>query len=119
MTQYASDVVTNLVEGESFAEALKPTSTWTDYGAAALSGALAATGVGLGVSVAANAAISGTAYLANCSVAGEDANIVDFGLATGTGIVSGFVGGSGVNGAKLRGIAKTSKEILKTAVSPR
>ena len=116
-TQYISDVATNLIEGKSFSEALHPASTWADYGAAALSGALAATGIGLVAAVAANAAIGGTTYLANCSIKDERANLIDFGLATGIGAIAGIIGGRGADGAKLRGIAKTSRETLKTAVS--
>ena len=115
--QYISDVATSLSEGKSFAESIKPTSTWADYGAAALSGALAATGVGIGASVALNAAISGTTYLANCSIKGVEANPLDFVLSTGIGAISGLIGGRGANGTKLRGIVKTSKAVLKTAVS--
>ena len=118
-TQYISDVVSNLSEGKSFAESLKPSSTWADYGSAALSGALAASGVGLGVSIATNAALGGATYLANCAIKGEKANFVDLTLSIGVGAVSGRIGGSGANGAKLRGITSTSKQVLKTAVSPR
>ena len=78
-----------------------------------------ASGVGLGVSIAANAALGGATYLTNFAIKGENANVIDFGLATGVGAVSGFVGGSGADGAKLRGITSTSKRILKTAVSPK
>ena len=117
-TQYVCDVVTNLATGKSFTEALRPTSTWADYGASALSGALAATGIGLGASVAANATIGGATYLINCGIKGEEANLVDLGLATGIGAVSGLIGGKGADGAKLRGVTATSKKILKTAVSP-
>ena len=118
-TQYVSDVVTNLIDGKSFGESLKPTSTWADYGCAALSGALAASGVGIGVAIAANAALSGATYLANCAITGEDVNAFDFGVSVGVGVISGIVGGRGVDGAKLRGISNTSKQILKTAVSPK
>ena len=118
-TQYISDVVTNLMDGKSFVEALKPTSTLADYGAAALSGALAATGIGLGESIAANAVIGGTTYLANCEIEGENANLVDFALSTGIGAISGKIGGSGADGAKLRAVARTSKAVLDTAVSPK
>lgn len=118
-TQYISDVATNLISGKSFSESLKPTSSWADYGSAALSGALAASGVGFGVSVAANAALGGATYLANCGINGETINSTDFGMAVGIGAISGAIGGSGANGAKLRGVAKTSKAVLKTTVSPK
>ena len=35
------------------------------------------------------------------------------------GGVSGIIGGSGADGAKLRGVVKTARQVLKTAVSPR
>jgi hypothetical protein len=119
VTQYIADVAINMIEGKSFSEALKPTSTLTDYGSAALSGALAASGVGLGVSIAANAALGGATYLANCDIKDEKANFVDFGLSMGIGAISGAIGGSGANGAKLRGVAKTSKLVLQSAISPK
>ena len=119
MTQYVSDVAISLFEGESFSEALKFRSSWADYGSAALSGALAASGIGLGAAIAANAALGGATYLANCAIEGADANMLDFGLATGIGALSGAIGGKGANGAKLRGIWKTSKTTLQTAVSPK
>ncbi len=118
-TQYIADVAANLADGNSFVDSLKPTSTWADYGSAALSGTLAASGVGLGVSIAANAALGGITYLTNCAVKGEEVNSFDLGLAIGIGTISGLIGGSGANGAKLRGVASTSKQILKTAVSPK
>jgi len=108
-----------LTEGKSLKEALVPTSTWADYGSAAISGALAASGVGLGLSITANAALGGATYLTNCAINDEEANLVDLGLATGIGAVSGIIGGSGADGANLRGVAKTSKRVLKTAVSPK
>lgn len=80
-TQYIADVAANLADGNSFVDSLKPTSTWADYGSAALSGTLAASGVGLGVSIAANAALGGITYLTNCAVKGEEVNSFDLGLA--------------------------------------
>lgn len=119
VTQYASDVITNILEGNSFLEALTPTSTWADYGAAAVSGALAATGISLGAAVASNAAIGGMTYLANCEIKGETVNLLDLGIATGIGAASGFVGGSGADGSRLIGVVKRSKQVLETAVSPK
>ena len=118
-TQYISDVVTNLSDGKSFRESLNPTSTLADYASAALSGALAASGAGLGISVAANAALGGATYLANCAIKDEDTDITDFRMAIGIGAISGLVGGSGADGAKLRGIVGTSNYTLKNAVSPK
>ncbi|MBP3396491.1 MAG: RHS repeat-associated core domain-containing protein [Clostridia bacterium] len=119
VTQYISDVAQNIASGETGSNVFKISSSWVDYAAAAVSGALAASGIGLGASIVANAAISGTAYSLNCSIDGEETDPVDFIIATGTGAFSGLIGGKGANGAKLRGIAKTSKNALKTAVSPK
>ena len=119
VTQYVSDVVSNLASGKSFVESLSPTSTWADYASAAISGGLAATGIGLAASVAANATLGGVTYLANCEIKGEEANVTDFAIATGIGGISGLIGGKGADGKNLRGAVNTSKQILKTAVSPK
>ena len=115
-TQYVADVVSNLASGKSFSESLKPTSSWADYGSAAVSGALAASGIG---SVAANAALGGATYVANCQISGETVNGADFLVSVGIGGIAGAIGGRGADGKNLRGIVKTSKSILKSAVSPK
>ena len=76
-------------------------------------------GVGIGISITANAALGGATYLTNCAINGNKANIVDLGFATGIGALSGIIGGPGADGANLRGVVKTSKQVLKTAVSPK
>ena len=88
-----------------------------DYLSAAVSGALAASGIGLGGAIVTNAALGGVTYLANCSYKGEEANTTDFIIATTVGGVSGYIGGSGVNGKSLRGIYTRSNQVLKTANS--
>ena len=118
-TQYICDVAQNVIEGKPLAEVFKPTSSWVDYGAAALSGALAATGIGTVASIAANAAIGGGSYLANCGIKGEKANLIDFGLSTFNGALAGRIGGKGADGKRMLGAVKRSKEVLKTAVSPK
>ena len=117
IAQYATDVTINLRQGKSFVDALSPRSSLVDYGAAAISGALAATGIGMGASISANAAISGIAYLSNGSIYGSEITLSSFVEATVAGAAAGVVGGKGANGAKLRGITKTSRAVLKTAVS--
>ena len=67
-SQYVIDVASNLAEGQSFSETLRPSSTIADYGAAAISGALAASGIGMIGSIVANAALGGTNYMANCLI---------------------------------------------------
>ena len=118
-TQYVSDVVTNLAEGKPLGEALKSTSSWADYGSAAISGALSASGIGLAGSVVANAALSGATYLTNCAISGEEVSGLDFLMTTTIGGVSGAIGGSGANGKKLRGVYSTAKDVLTTTLSPK
>ena len=118
-SQYIFDVVTSLKNGESFADALKPKSTWADYGAAALSGALAASGVGIVGSVIGNAAIGGVQYLANCEIKGDAISSEDFAASIVIGGVSGLAGGKGANGKGLRGVYKRSSEVLRTTASPK
>jgi len=117
IAQHATDVTINLRQGKSFIDALSPRSSLVDYGAAAISGALAATGIGMGASVSANAAISGIAYRSNGSIYGSEITLSGFVEATVAGAATGIVGSKGANGAKLRGITKTSRAVLKTAVS--
>lgn len=70
-------------------------------------------------SIAANAAIGGGSYLANCGIKGEKANLIDFGLSTFNGALAGRIGGKGADGKRMLGAVKRSKEVLKTAVSPK
>ena len=116
-TQYAFDVIANFADKKSFTEAFKPTSTFADYGAAALSGALAATGISAGASIIANAAISGVTYLANCRYKKVKATKKDFAVSVAVGAASGFVGGSGANGKKLRGVYSRSKQVINSTKS--
>ena len=114
VSQYVSDVVSNLASGKSFAESLVPTSSAVDYLAAAASGALAASGVGAFGSAMANAAIDGAAYVANCAIDGEKIDGTEL-LVTVT--TSALTSGKGADGANLRGVYKRSNQVLKTAVS--
>ena len=43
--------------------------------------------------------------------------MVDFGAATVVGEIAGKIGGSGVNGRKLRGIYRRANDVIKTAKS--
>ena len=98
-----------------FPEVLYPTSSLADYGTAALSGVLSASSIGAGVSMVANGLLGGATYLADCAINKEPANAIDFAIATAIGATAGRAGGSGANGKKLIGIAKTSfREIGKT-----
>lgn len=96
-----------------------PMSRVVDYISAGISGGLVASGIGTAGAVIANAALGGTTHLANCAIEGKDANLRDFGIATGIGAVCVRIGGSGANSGKLIGVTKTAKQVLKTAVSPK
>lgn len=78
---------------------------------------MAASGIGYGASVVANAGLGGITYLANCGINEEDPNLAEFSLATATGAVSGAIGGSGADGAKLRGVSKTAKHVITNSSS--
>ena len=114
VAQYASDVVSNLVSGKSLGESLTQTSSWVDYLAAAASGALAASGVGVVGSKIINTAIEGTAYVANCIINDEEINSLELTVTMG---LSFFTSKKGVNGANLRGVYNRSKQVIKTTNS--
>ena len=117
--QFASDVGYNMSQGESFIDALHTSSSLADYGASALSGALAASGIGFAGSVLGNAGISGLNYLLNCEIDKKTANFVDLLVSTAIGGAAGAIGGKGANGAKLRGVYSNAKDKLTRAVSTR
>ena len=114
--KYVSDVVTNVVSGETGWNILRPRSSVVDYIAAGASGAIAATGIGVVGAKLANAAIEGVAYAANQLIAGEEVNKAQ--LATKM-VYSFLTSKKGINGSKLRGVYKRSNQVLKTAVSPK
>ena len=117
-TQFVADVGIGLMSGNSIGEVMGSLSA-VDYVSAAVGGALAASGISAVGAIAANAALGGTTYLANCGYKGEKANVVDFGAATVVGGIAGKIGGSGVNGRKLRGIYRRANDVIKTAKSAR
>jgi len=82
--------------GDNIGEAIADGIFWGGLSGAA-SGALAATPVGLGGQIVANAAISGTQYLAQTAVNGDSFDIIDFGISVAGGAFSGYVGGAGLN----------------------
>ena len=117
-TQFVADVGIGLMSGNSIGEVMGSLSA-VDYVSAAVGGALAASGISAVGAIAANAALGGTTYLANCGYKGEKANVVDFGAATVVGGIAGKIGGSGVNGRKLQGIYRRANDVIKTAKSAR
>ena len=117
LSQYASDVILNLISGKSVFNSLTQTSSITDYCAAAASGAFAATGIGLIGSAVVDSVISGSAYIANEYIKGHEPDVKTIGKRMLSGAASGIIGGKGADGSKLIGIYKTSKSTLQTAVS--
>lgn len=117
-TQFIADVGFGLVSGSSFGEVMSSLSP-VDYVSAAIGGAIAATGIGTIGAIAANAALGGATYFADCSYKGVTANEKGFITSTVIGGVSGYVGGRGANGKKLRGIYSRSKQVINTTKSAR
>ena len=120
--QYVCDVASGLRAGHSLSEALNPGtvgSTYADYIAAAASGALAASGIGAVGAVAANTMFSSVTYLADRSIKNEKVNGAEWLEATATGFISGIIGGSGANAKKVVGVINYSRNVVKTAVSPK
>ena len=85
----------------------------------AASGALAASGVGLLGQVVSNGTISGITYMARCDVTKTKMSTSELMKSIAVGAVSGFIGGKGADGNRLIGVYNTSKQVLKTAVSPK
>lgn len=117
-TQFVADVGIGLAAGSSFGEVISSLSL-VDYAAAAIGGAIAASGIGFAGAVVANATLGGTTYLANCSYKGVKANKKDFIASTVIGGVAGAIGGSGANGKNMRGVYSRSKQVINATKSVR
>ena len=115
--QWVIDAFTNLIKGEK--KFYKPCSTIWDYIGSAASGALAATGIGRMGAMFASAIISTMTYVLNCAIQKAQYSRFELILTFIVGLVCGLIGGSGANLKKANGVVKTSKTILKTAVSAR
>ena len=115
--QYVVDIFSNLITGvKNF---FKPCSTIWDYITAGLNGALAATGIGKMAAAFLGGITSAITYVANSGTNKKKFNILVLILSVVIGIVSGLIGGSGANLKKVSGVVKVSKNVLKTAVSPK
>lgn len=99
--------------GEDVEEAFADGIFWGGLSGAA-SGAVAATPLGLGGQIAANAAISGAQYLAQTAVNGDSFDIVDFGISIGSGIVAGVLGGPGFMVGKIPAKAAINSFMLQS-----
>ena len=113
--QYIGDVATNIISGQSGLEALKPSSSLVEYGAAAISGALATTGITTKASTIANGAIAAGSYLLGTEK--KDINVLDLTLSTGIGALAGHRGKEGMQLSKNIGIIRTSKRKINTLKS--
>ena len=117
-TQFVADVGIGLATGSSFGEVISSLSL-VDYAAAAIGGAIAASGIGFAGAVVANATLGGTTYLANCSYKGVKANKKDFIASTVIGGVAGAIGGPGANGKNMRGVYSRSKQVINATKTVR
>ena len=81
-------------------------------GAGFLSGAIAASPLGLAWQVIAGGVISGAAYAADCHVNGQEANWKEGAIYTIAGAVSGLIGGAGAN--KNMALSNTVNSAKKT-----
>ena len=117
VVQWVIDMVTNLIQGKK--NIVKPCSTRWDYICSALSGALAATGIGKMASMFASAIISTINYVLNCVTNRAQICRLELFITFVVGLICGFIGGSGANLKEVNGVVKQSKTILKTAVSPK
>lgn len=118
---YVSDVVTNVIgnlmdKKPIGMDIFRPKSSWLDYGAAALSGAFAAGSAGRVGQTLFNAFLSGMTYIADAK---DEVSVGGLLLSVSAGALSGFGGGDGVNGQRLRNVWKYSDDVIKNTVSPK
>ena len=115
--QWVIDMITNLIKGNK--KFYKPCSSAWDYICSAASGALAATGIGKMAAMFASAIIGTINYVLNCASNKAKVCRMELIMTFVIGLICGYIGGSGANLKNVNGIVKTSKTILKTAVSPK
>lgn len=114
--QWVIDMITNLIKGNK--KFYKPCSSAWDYICSAASGALAATGIGKMAAMFASAIIGTINYVLNCASTKAKVCRMELIMTFVIGLICGRIGGSGSNLKNVNGVVKTSKTILKTAVSP-
>ena len=105
----------HMIAGESygFKEAV------LDALSGAASGILAASGVGLLGQVIGNGLTSGVAYYVRADINNQKVTTSDFFVAVAVGMISGLIGGKGVNGAKLTGVYETAMRVIESTTSPK
>ena len=114
----ATSYINHRIAGEKYTKYTLEEAT-IDAISGAASGALAASGVGLLGQVVSNGTISGITYMARCDVTKTKMSTSELMKSIAVGAVSGFIGGKGADGNRLIGVYNTSKQVLKTAVSPK
>ena len=115
--QWVIDMITNIIKGTK--KFYKPCSSAWDYICSAAGGALAATGIGKMAAVFASAIIGTINYVLNCASNKAKVCRLELIMTFVIGLICGYIGGSGANLKRVNGVVKTSKTILKTAVSPK
>ena len=115
--QWIIDMITNVIKGKK--KFYKPCSSAWDYICSAASGALAATGIGKMAAMFASAIIGTINYVLNCASNKAQVCRLELIMTFVIGLICGYIGGSGANLKRVNGVVKTSKTILKTAVSPK
>ena len=115
--QWVIDMFTNLIQGKK--KFYCPCSSSWDYVCSAASGALAATGIGPMAAMFASAIVGTINYVLNCASQKAQICRLELIMTFVIGLICGYIGGSGANLKKVNGIVKTSKTILKTAISPK
>ena len=90
---------------------------WKSVGVSAatgfISGAIAASPLGLAGQRVAGAAIGGLSYFADCAVNDKKANAFELGMSVGLGVLSGQIGGAGANEHyKLTNLINSSQQVI-------
>lgn len=80
-----------------------------------MSGAVAATGIGLLGSMA----VGGATSVGEDIIDGKGINPDKFWLSVGVGVIGGLISGSGANAKTLLSKSNYIKDVLKTAISPK
>lgn len=117
-SQYVSNVIGGVLDGEAFGEALRiEAEDVPGLVGATLSGAVTATGITAGGLSIVNAAINTTSYLAECEITGQTVNKRKLAINIGIGIVIDARGEGGIDGKRLRGVWKTANQKIKNSKS--
>lgn len=117
--QYVGEVISNALDGKSGADLFRPTGTIADYTSAAISGALAATGIGAGASILVNAGLSTVTYLVDCGIKNTTPTSGELAWAVLGGALSGAVGGSGANAGKQFAAFDVAGDVIANTFSPK